>query len=177
MQYNKATRFVQYVDNFLDEETLKSLQDNFLQLTYPPRSNEDGTFGNRHQFDLRKMKKDPLLARIKEFFFPYYELEPYEVAAHMRHNNTKPMVHTDHKIDTTLNFLLFVKGEPLLNNGTGFFTEDGNLSSHVGFVENRAIFFNGAKILHTDLQSFGESSPRYTLNIFYKKSEPKAAGF
>ena len=69
MQYNKATRFVQYVDNFLDEKTLKSLQDNFLQLKYTPRVNEDGLYGNRHRFDTQKMKKDPLLDRIKEFFF------------------------------------------------------------------------------------------------------------
>ena len=66
------------------------------------------------------------------------------------------------------NFLLFIKGEPLLNNGTGFLT-NGELSSHIGFIENRALFFNGSKIMHGDLQSFGESSPRYTLNIFYKE--------
>ena len=42
-----------------------------------------------------------------------------------------------------------------------------DLSTHVGFVENRAIFFNGKDTFHTDLQAFGDSSPRYTLNIFY----------
>ena len=73
-------------------------------------------------------------------------------------------------------FLFFVKGEPLLNNGTGFFI-DGKLSSHIGFVENRALFFNGSKIWHTDLQGLGESSPRYTLNIFYRQKVSKDAGF
>ena len=28
-------------------------------------------------------------------------------------------------------------------------------------------FFNGKDTFHTDLQAFGDSSPRYTLNIFY----------
>ena len=42
-----------------------------------------------------------------------------------------------------------------------------SLSSHIGFIENRALFFNGSKIPHSDLQSFGDSSERYTLNIFY----------
>ena len=69
-----------------------------------------------------------------------------------------------------------VKGKALLNNGTGFFI-DGKLSSHVGFVENRALFFNGSKIWHTDLQGLGESSPRYTLNIFYRQKISKDAGF
>ena len=66
--------------------------------------------------------------------------------------------------------LLFVKGESLLNNGTGFM-HNNQLSSHIGFVENRALFFNGAKIAHSDLQSFGDSSSRFTLNIFYKENE------
>ena len=65
---------------------------------------------------------------------------------------------------------LFVKGDSLLNNGTGFMTGK-SLSSHIGFIENRALFFNGSKIPHSDLQSFGDSSKRYTLNIFYKESE------
>ena len=62
------------------------------------------------------------------------------------------------------------KGEPLLNNGTGFM-HDNKLSSHIGFVENRGLFFNGLKIPHSDLQSFGDSSSRYTLNIFYKDAD------
>ena len=49
-----------------------------------------------------------------------------------------------------------------------FFMHNNQLSSHIGFVENRAVFFNGSKIWHSDLQSFGDSSNRYTLNIFYK---------
>jgi hypothetical protein len=77
------------------------------------------------------------------------------------------MFHVDTYKGNVANFLLFVKGEPLFNNGTGF-THKNQLSSHIGFVENRALFFNGSKIMHSDLQSFGESTDRYTLNIFYK---------
>jgi len=33
------------------------------------------------------------------------------------------------------------------------------------------LFFNGMKIPHSDLQSFGDSSNRATLNIFYKDAE------
>jgi len=41
------------------------------------------------------------------------------------------------------------------------------LHSYLGFVQNRAIFFDGKNNTHTDLQALGESSPRYTINIFY----------
>jgi len=32
MQHHKETEFVMYVDNFLDEATLKSLQENIINL-------------------------------------------------------------------------------------------------------------------------------------------------
>ena len=92
---------------------------------------------------------------------------PISVSAHLRQNNKEPLFHVDVDKDNVANFLLFVKGESLLNNGTGFMTGK-SLSSHIGFIENRALFFNGSKIPHSDLQSFGDSSERYTLNIFYK---------
>ena len=63
--------------------------------------------------------------------------------------------------------MLYVKGEPLLNNGTGFYNDNGELYHHIGFVENAALFFNAAKILHTNMQSFGDSAPRYCINVFY----------
>ena len=104
---------------------------------------------------------------IKQYFFPHRNLKPISVSAHSRQNKEEPLFHTDHDKGNVANFLLFVKGKPLLNNGTGFM-HDNKLSSHIGFVENRALFFNGMKIPHSDLQSFGDSSNRFTLNIFYK---------
>jgi hypothetical protein len=86
-----------------------------------------------------------------------------------RHNNKEPLFHVDVDKGNVANFLFFVKGEPLLNNGTGFM-KGQSLSSHIGFIENRALFFNGSKISHSDLQSFGDSSKRYTLNIFYHEA-------
>tara|TARA_R100001377_G_scaffold83809_1_gene66031 strand:- start:8144 stop:8674 length:531 start_codon:yes stop_codon:yes gene_type:complete len=176
MQHNKETAYVQYVDNFFNAETLESLQETFLNLKYTDVQNEDGSYGKRHTFSLPHFKNDPILARIKEFFFPYTDLDPISIHAHLRHTQGKPKVHIDNDKGNIANFLLFIKGEPLLNNGTGFFI-DGKLSSHIGFVENRALFFNGSKIWHSDLQTFGDSSPRYTLNIFYKTKVAKDAGF
>ena len=177
MQHNKETAYVQYVDNFFSIETLESLQETLINLKYTEVKNEEGQhYGKRHTFPLHQFKNDPVLQRIKEFFFPYTALEPISIHAHLRHNQGEPKVHIDTNKGNIANFLFFVKGEPLLNNGTGFFI-DGQLSSHIGFVENRALFFNGSKIWHTDLQGLGESSPRYTLNIFYRQKVSKDAEF
>ena len=170
MQHHKETKFVMYVDDFLDEATLKSLQETLVNLNYKSVKNPDGQFyGMRHTFD-ESIKDDPLLKLIKQYFFPHRNLEPMNVSAHIRENKKEPLFHIDDDKGNVANFLLFVKGEPLLNNGTGF-SHKNQLSSHVGFVENRALFFNGMKIPHSDLQFFGESSNRYTLNIFYKEND------
>ena len=170
MQHNKKTKFVMYVDDFLEEETLKSLQDTVMNLNYEEVKNPAGQeYGFRHTFP-KSFHDDPLLKLIKQYFFPHRNLEPISVSAHSRQNKKEPLFHTDHDKGNVANFLLFVKGDPLLNNGTGF-THDNQLSSHIGFVENRALFFNGMKIPHSDLQSFGDSSKRFTLNIFYKDAD------
>ena len=169
MQHNKNTKFVMYVDDFLEDDTLKSLQDTVTKLKYYEVKNpERQIYGIRHTFDT-SIHNDPLIKLIKQYFFPHRNLEPISVSAHLRENNKEPLFHTDDDKGNVANFLLFVKGESLLNNGTGFM-HDNKLSSHIGFVENRALFFNGMKIPHSDLQSFGDSSNRYTLNIFYKEN-------
>ena len=168
MKHNKDTEFVMYVDNFLSIETLESLQETFINLKYSKVKNPEGqTYGQRHTFP-HSFHTDPLLTLIKDYFFPHRNLFPISVSAHLRQNNKEPLFHVDVDKDNVANFLLFVKGESLLNNGTGFMTGK-SLSSHIGFIENRALFFNGSKIPHSDLQSFGDSSERYTLNIFYKE--------
>ncbi len=159
-----------YVDNFLDEVSIKSLQENFSKLNYTAVKNPDGKlYGHRHTFP-KSFHNDPLIKLIKKYFFPHRNLEPISVSAHLRKNNKEPLFHVDTVKGNVANFLFFVKGEPLLNNGTGFLN-NGQLSSHIGFIENRALFFNGNKIWHSDLQSFGESSERVTLNIFYKDAD------
>jgi hypothetical protein len=172
MRHNKETKFVMYVDDFLSEETLKSLQETFQKINYSGVKNPEGKlYGHRHTFP-KSFHDDPLLQLIKQYFFPHRNLEPVSVSAHLRENKDEPLFHTDDDKGNVANFLLFVKGEPLLNNGTGFM-HNNQLSSHIGFVENRALFFNGMKIPHSDLQSFGDSSNRYTLNIFYREHDAK----
>jgi len=71
-----------------------------------------------------------------------------------------------HNDGNDYNFLLYLQGKELVYNGTGFYTKK-QLHSYIGFVQNRALFFDGKNNVHTDLQALGESSPRYTINIFY----------
>jgi len=52
MQHTNQTKFVMYLDDFLDEATLKSLQDTVTKLEYQEVKNPEGQlYGMRHSFD------------------------------------------------------------------------------------------------------------------------------
>ena len=67
------------------------------------------------------------------------------------------------------NCLIYLKGNSLVNNGTGFYDKISGggyqLNTHVGFKENRAIIFD-SKIFHTSLQFNEGSGTRYCLANF-----------
>ena len=51
MQHHKETKFVMYVDDFLAQDTLKSLQDTLVNLEYKEVKNPEGqVYGLRHTF-------------------------------------------------------------------------------------------------------------------------------
>ncbi len=169
------------LDDFLDKDSLRGLQEKMLSVDYSVATNaeygEDGKkeeknkfhHGYEHQFAVDHFKDDLILKKIKDEFFLHDDLKPVEIRAHLKHNTKEPHAHRDGKGDKEVwSFLLYVKGEQLLYNGTAFYGQDSKLNTYVGFQENRALLFNSGKIYHTDLQALGQSSPRYSLNIFYK---------
>jgi len=174
---NKDTEFVMCVDDFLSAQYLFLLQDELIEITeyesaVDPLKNIFGWRYHYNYFSFNEKHPD-LLDDIKNFFFPNRDLVPMQISSNIRAQNSvaedsKPLFHRDTYGDNVANFMLYVKGEPLINNGTGFL-HDNKLSTHIGFVENRALFFNGLQLDHGDLQALGDSSIRYTLNIFYKE--------
>ncbi len=170
----KNSLFFKCVDNFLDKDSLESLQKQMLNLSYKPAINKEAHYGYEHHFSLDHFKDDPLLKKIKDTFFQHDDLIPNEIRAHLRHNKAKPLPHLDNAkckcscCNDCFAFLIYVKGDSLLYNGTGFYGQDKKLCAYIGFEENRALFFNAGRMWHTDLQALGESTPRYSLNIFFK---------
>jgi len=155
---------IQIKDNFLTKKELKILQNNINKVHYKAEINSDGNYGFRYHFN-PDSNNEWLFNKIKKLFFPNINLKANSFSYHLRHNFNKVLSHTDRN---DYNFLLYLKGKELIYNGTGFYTKN-NLHTYVGFVENRAIFFDGKNNIHTDLQALGESSPRYTINIFYNR--------
>ena len=152
---------IQIKDNFLNEEDFKIISSNIDKIIYAPMTNPDN-FGFRHNFE-KSPENEWFFTKIKKQFFPDVNLKVIESSYHLRHNTKKVLSHTD---NANYNFILYLKGDELIYNGTGFYYKN-NLNTYLGFVKNRALFFDGKNNIHTDLQALGESSPRYTINIFY----------
>lgn len=161
------------IDDFFSDSEYNILVNNLNRISYSPNTNEFGLYGLSHEFEQNKENKW-IFDKIKNCFFPNNnKLEVLSAGFQMRDNKNNLSPHVDE--DTTcakgiyknkFNCLIYLKGKEITYNGTGFYHK-GNLNTYIGFVENRAIFFNGCDIYHTCLQGLGESSARYTLGIFY----------
>jgi hypothetical protein len=173
----KNSKFVFYIDNFLEPNQLIDIQKMINKVTfkecYLGDDKNKGLFAYRYLFsedaEYELPHKEVILSKIESLGFVSRKTHVFdEISIDTRHNTERPLVHVD---PTALNFLLYLHGDDTLSNGTGFWhpdkkNETKTLSAHVGFVENRAVLFTGSTIPHSDLQSFEGSSRRFCLTIF-----------
>ena len=157
------------IDDFFNEKELSILVNNLDKIDFTSLKNKVGNpYGFGHEFKENKDNKW-LFDKIKKHFFKNESLKPVDISYRLRHNSKEMLPHQDDHVNYL--FLAYLKGKELMYNGTGFYSkvddDNINLDRYVGFKVNRVIFFKSF-ISHSDLQSLGESSPRYTLNIFYK---------
>lgn len=76
--------------------------------------------------------------------------------------------HTDHRTPAKINILIMISGPTAVTNGTVFYEgteENCVLDTHVGFRENRAIWFPSNKI-HSQHASKVPNLKRYTSTLF-----------
>jgi len=153
------------IENFFDKKEFDFLCNHLVTLPLSPVGNDKGNkYGHGYKFNEEKVN-EWLFKKIKNVFFPDNNLKAVDCSFRLRHNKEETLVHIDDFAD--YNFMCFLKGKELMYNGTGFYNSNNQLDRYVGFKENIAMFFNGKEMYHSDFQALGESSPRYTLNIFY----------
>ena len=172
-RFNLKMEDITVVDNFFNEKELNILNGNLNKIHFKPLQNKKGDkYGFGHGFTENK-ENEWLFDKIKKYFFKDINLKAVDCAFRIRHNFEKMLPHNDAHVNYV--FLGYLKGKELMYNGTGFYNknnEELKLDRYIGFKENRIIFYNSL-IFHSDLQSLGESSPRYSLNIFYKQNTDK----
>ena len=161
-------------ENFFPIELHKEIVQLMINTEYEPPAKEKremhkGAYWHQHvlpnncdvQIEIKKLIKEKFNFKISKFIESAYTM----VGA-----SDKPRPHTDEKTGCTHQCLIFMHGEESTNNGTGFYhevsPENLQLSIHVGFKRNRAIFFT-SDVIHAPLQWAGNGSFRYSICNFF----------
>jgi len=160
-------------DNFFDSKFIQTLQKELITLEFKHRFSSFKHINNYdHNYHHVELTEDaPVVQEVTKQLkthFNFSSIKYMQSSYLLSFPNTPAVPHQD---ESDFNCLIYLLGNPLINNGTGFYIEqEGNqvLNSHVGFKENRAIFFD-AKIYHSPLQFAGNSTPRYIMANFIKK--------
>jgi len=85
----------------------------------------------------------------------------------------KVEAHMDANPDNDFQTLIYVKGNPEIHCGTGFYVEKDNeyvLNTHVGFMPNRLVSWT-PNVYHAPLSFTDEFKPRISLTTQYKFKE------
>ncbi len=161
-------------ENFFPIELYNEIVQLMINAEYSPPPKErieahQGTYWHSHtlpnncdvQVEIKKLIKEKFYFDISKFIETTYTM----VGA-----ADKPRPHTDTVGGPTHQCLIYMHGEELANNGTGFYhevsPEHQKLSIHVGFKSNRAIFFS-SNVTHAPLQWLGNGSFRYSICNFF----------
>ena len=177
--------FVQ--DNFFDLDTLNKIQQEVTSTEFGIREKSDvnnelasSRYYFEHPLSTESDVAKEVTKLIQKYFYrkvdTYNKEKPHQINYFL--SNPKeaiPHKDTPHpELDIDYNCLIYLKGEHLLNNGTGFYENINNqlqLNTHIGFKENRAILFNG-NIYHSPLQwADNNSSFRYCIANFFRFME------
>lgn len=168
---NKKSIYVQ--DNFFSNKIFKTMQREIVSLEFKSRysnfSEEEKGYGDHqrtyHHVELNSDAK--IVLEVKKNIKKYFNFTVKKINSNyfLSFPNTPALPHKD---AGEYNCLIYIVGDKLINNGTGFYEKLNNkyhLHTHIGFKENRAIFFN-SKIGHSSLQFAGNSTPRYVMANF-----------
>jgi|TARA_R100000005_G_C4893005_1_gene138857 hypothetical protein len=168
-------------DNFFKPEFLSKIHNELLNSTFVNRfvDYNNGVY-QKIYFNIDLDNDHYVVQEVFKTLNERYNLDIEFLKSHYflstKHEKATPHndIFKDGKGDENyLNCLIFLKGEELLNSGTGFYdydkeTNEYNLNRHVGFKVNRAIIFD-SKIYHASLQFNTQSAKRYVMANFCKK--------
>ena len=169
--------FVQ--ENFFDDKAYQEIVHEMISLDYSPAAKESRESFKACYWHYRELPEEcDVKTEIKKLVKQYfnYKIEKFVLPSiyTMVGATDSPKIHTDtNQIEGHVpkyQLIIYMLGPESINNGTGFFERrekgPGQISLHVGFKHNRAIFFS-ADNYHSPLQWSGNGSFRYSINNFF----------
>jgi|TARA_R100000656_G_scaffold3371_2_gene5094 hypothetical protein len=162
-------------ENFFPLDIYNKIVQQLYSVEYnPPDKNKTeehkGSYWHKHKLpngcDVQKQ-----MVKLIQEKFNFIISEFIESSYTMVGASDRPRPHTDLEIGATHQCLIYMAGEEQINSGTGFYHEkktgeEQELSIHVGFKCNRAIFFT-SNVFHCPLQWAGNGSFRYSISNFF----------
>ena len=157
-------------DNFFSKKILDKIKiDLFNSKFYNRFNTHKNTVYNKIYFNVELENKHPVVIETIKNLKKKFNLSCSTISSNYflstKHKQATP--HNDEYFE--YNCLIYLKGNSLVNNGTGFYDKISKdkyeLNTHVGFKENRAIVFD-SKIYHTSLQFNEGTGKRYCLANF-----------
>ena len=171
-------------DNFLDDKLFKLIYDKIPFYTY------------RYNFTQHAIKDSKLISKENKNEHLFYGADAEKhTADHIRKKcsklynkkfkerfcsytmvaRTTPMVHKDLDDYTSHQILLYIRGDESLHRGTGFYVKNKNtkdtyeLNTHIGFKENRAIFWESSSYHSPLMWDDKNQSKRFSILAQYKE--------
>tara|TARA_R110002020_G_scaffold331576_1_gene547063 strand:+ start:1626 stop:2135 length:510 start_codon:yes stop_codon:yes gene_type:complete len=169
MKWNKDLIIVK--DNFFKKTLFKKIYADLDKVKFVNRFTHATEKGDQQKiyFDVHLGPTHPGCIALKSFFKEELGVNVKALLSYyfLSTKHEKPTIHTDlHKI----NCIIYLKGQSQINNGTGFYEKKKGtyvLNSHIGFKENRAVFFRGDR-KHASLQFAQGATGRYIMTNFIK---------
>ena len=156
-------------DNFFSKKMLDKIKIDLSHQKFNNRATEHkNTLYQKIYFQVKLTKKHPVVIETIKNLKKKFNLSCSKIMSYYflstKHEQATP--HNDSLNE--YNCLIYLKGNNLINSGTGFYDIINNkyqLNTHVGFKENRAIIFD-SNIYHTSLQFNDGCGTRYCLANF-----------
>jgi hypothetical protein len=157
-------------DNFFEKSLFEKIKNNLINLKWDPKNMNflgKGSFCKHPWFSCNIYEEDiknSIIKNVKNYFnkeIINFNLINYSLVTKI----AAPLPHNDLQENVNYQILIYLKGEDTLTNGTGFYIKKENnyiLNTHVGFTENRAIFFK-TDVFHSPLTWDENSSVRYSI--------------
>ena len=159
---------IKIIDNFFEDNLFLNIKNHVTtKLIFTPRylddkkeKNKENYYGSRFILNNDKNLLDIFTKQAEKKFNIKIKKLSKDCGVDLRNlDHFKP--HTD---GFEINILIMLSGPEAVTNGTVFYTKD-QLDIHVGFRENRAIFFP-SNWLHSNHASNTPNLRRYTATLF-----------
>ena len=163
-------------DNFFSKDMLDKIKVDLTHQKFTNRFTEHtDSIYQKIYFHSKLTEDHPVVLEVKKILKEKFELTYLNIDSQYflstKHEEATPHRDVGHEY----NCLIYLKGDFILNSGTGFYDYDEinnqySLNTHVGFKENRAIIFD-SRIYHSSLQFNEGGKTRYCLANFINRIE------